>query len=359
MVKPVDDKFFPARVYAPVEVDALVADDLPVLIAEPVRFGVEVRAFVCERTVVGLSAYIRDGQLAQTELGEWPLGPDEERDARACLERLLRSEVALPPAVVIDVGEIAGRGWAIVEANAAWASGLCGVDAGAVLPVLRRACMPRGQLGAGDEQWLRPRAHLSERWAAPQHVTDPRQFNPRPARRSLRGAATPLRSWIPAPHPVPVTRRGEGRGHQDRLASARHRDSTRQTSLTTAPMTCEVEAVARADIAIHDLAHVEPDAEIDRWNVPTAVEQRDAVDRGLRRRQRTAAGGTDAIGEDGEDGEHRVADELQDLAPCGPMGPATLSKKRSRVFTTSVAGSRSAIVVKPRMSQNQIAAWIG
>jgi len=42
-VKPVDDKVLPARVYAPVEVDALVADDLPVLIAEPVRFGVEVR----------------------------------------------------------------------------------------------------------------------------------------------------------------------------------------------------------------------------------------------------------------------------------------------------------------------------
>ena len=162
-VKPVDDKFFPARVYAPVEVDALVADDLPVLIAEPVRFGVEVRAFVCERAVVGLSAYMRDGQLAQTEAGEWPLSPDEQRDARACLDRLLRSDVALPPAVVIDVGEIVGRGWAIVEANAAWASGLCGVDARAVLPVLRRACMPRGQLDAADAAWLRPRAQLQGR----------------------------------------------------------------------------------------------------------------------------------------------------------------------------------------------------
>lgn len=101
-VKPVDDKFFPARVYAPVEVDALVADDLPVLIAEPVRFGVEVRAFVCERAVVGLSAYLRDGQLAQT-------------------------------------------------------------DARAVLPVLRRACMPRGQLDAADAAWLRPRAQLQGR----------------------------------------------------------------------------------------------------------------------------------------------------------------------------------------------------
>lgn len=159
-VKPVDDKFFPARVYAPVEVDALVADDLPVLIAEPVRFGVEVRAFVCERVVVGLSAYMRGGHLAHNEAGEWPLSPEEESAARACLDRLLRSDVALPPGVVIDVGEILGRGWAIVEANAAWASGLCGVDARAVLAVLRRACMPRTQIVAADEPWVRPLAHL-------------------------------------------------------------------------------------------------------------------------------------------------------------------------------------------------------
>lgn len=159
-VKPVDDKFFPARVYAPVEVDAIVADDLPVLIAEPVRFGVEVRAFVCDRAVVGMSAYMRGGQLARTEAGDWPLGPDEESAARACLDRLLHSDVALPPAVVIDVGEIVDRGWAIVEANPAWASGLCGVDARAVLPVLRRACMPRASLGAAELPWVRPRAQL-------------------------------------------------------------------------------------------------------------------------------------------------------------------------------------------------------
>ncbi len=165
-VKPVDDKFFPARVYAPVEVDALVADDLPVLIAEPVRFGVEVRAFVCERTVVGLSAYMRGGQLASTADGEWPLGADEALAARACLERLLASDVALPPAVVIDVGEVVERGWAVVEANAVWASGLCGVDARAVLPALRRACMPRARLGAADAPWVRPRAQLERQSGA-------------------------------------------------------------------------------------------------------------------------------------------------------------------------------------------------
>jgi hypothetical protein len=71
-VKPVDDKFFPARVYAPVEVDALLADDLPVFIAEPVRFGVEVRAFICDRVVVGLSAYMRAGTWRRPKAASGP-----------------------------------------------------------------------------------------------------------------------------------------------------------------------------------------------------------------------------------------------------------------------------------------------
>jgi hypothetical protein len=40
---------------------------------------------------------------------------------------------------VVDVGRVAGRGWAVVEANPAWGSGLYGCDAARVLPVLRGA----------------------------------------------------------------------------------------------------------------------------------------------------------------------------------------------------------------------------
>lgn len=156
-IKPVDDKFFPARVYAEVDIDD-VGDDLMVLVAEPVRFGLEVRAFVCDGEVVGLSAYIRDGVIARGA-GDWPLGQVEEAAARATIGRVL-AEVAAPPAVVIDVGEIVGRGWAVVEANPCWASGLCGVDARAVLPALRRACMPRTTVSAEDAAWVRPRATL-------------------------------------------------------------------------------------------------------------------------------------------------------------------------------------------------------
>jgi hypothetical protein len=45
--------------------------------------------------------------------------------------------------VVVDVGRMTGRGWGVVEANPAWASGLCGCDPAGVLPVLRRATVPR------------------------------------------------------------------------------------------------------------------------------------------------------------------------------------------------------------------------
>lgn len=157
-IKPVDDKFFPARVYAQVDIDD-VGDDLEVLVAEPVRFGVEVRAFVCEGAIAGLSAYIRDGAIARGD-GDWPLTAEEEAAARVCLERVL-AEVAVPPAVVIDVGEIVGRGWAVVEANPAWASGLCGVDPAAVLPVLRRACVAQGRLVGSELRWARPRLACS------------------------------------------------------------------------------------------------------------------------------------------------------------------------------------------------------
>ncbi|MBL9101992.1 MAG: ATP-grasp domain-containing protein [Myxococcales bacterium] len=157
-IKPVDDKFFPARVYEAVDIDAGIDDALPVLVAEPVRFGLEVRAFVGDGQVVGLSAYIRDGGLARGA-GDWPLAPAEEEAARACLDRVIAA-VPLPPAVVIDVGEIVGRGWAVVEANPAWASGLCGVDARDVLPLLRRACAPRHAIDPAEQRWVRPVARV-------------------------------------------------------------------------------------------------------------------------------------------------------------------------------------------------------
>ncbi|MBD1904208.1 MULTISPECIES: ATP-grasp domain-containing protein [Cyanophyceae] len=56
------------------------------------------------------------------------------------METLLPDErVEILQATVIDVGVIQGRGWAVVEQNAAWGAGLYGCDPIEVLEVLRYA----------------------------------------------------------------------------------------------------------------------------------------------------------------------------------------------------------------------------
>jgi len=165
-VKPVDEKIFPARVYASgTEVEP--AGDFPghasVLVSEPVSFALEVRAFVLERRVAALSAYIRGGEVAKDAAGEWPLAEAEREEALGFLEALLADpEVDLPAAVVVDVGRTSDRGWAVVEANACWAAGLCGCDPREVLPVLRRACVAESAATEGDRGWSRA-AHLGAR----------------------------------------------------------------------------------------------------------------------------------------------------------------------------------------------------
>ncbi len=158
-VKPTDEKCFPARVYASgaaIEPDPVLPADLPVLVSEPVVFTVEYRCFVRDREIAALSPYIRGGEIARTAEGEWDARPGEVESATAAIRALLADrEVELPPALVIDVGEMKGRGWGVVEANPAWAAGLCGCDPAAVLAVLARAIVGRDRVSAGEERWIR------------------------------------------------------------------------------------------------------------------------------------------------------------------------------------------------------------
>jgi protein-tyrosine phosphatase len=61
---------------------------------------------------------------------------------------------ALPPAFVVDVGLVEGRGWAVVEFNPVWCSGLLGADPAAVLAVLERACRNADGFATEDRRWL-------------------------------------------------------------------------------------------------------------------------------------------------------------------------------------------------------------
>lgn len=158
-VKPTDDKCFSARVYengAAIDPDPLLARDLLVLVSEPVHFEVEFRFFVVEHKVATFSPYIRNGTIARNDDGEWSASEHEIEAAKSCIGALLEDPaVEIPPAVVIDVGYMTDRGWGIVEANPAWASGLCGADPKSILPVLRRASVPRNAIADTDTKWIR------------------------------------------------------------------------------------------------------------------------------------------------------------------------------------------------------------
>ena len=157
-IKPADDKCFVAQVYesgAELPDGTILPDVTPVLISDPVHWAVEFRCFIRERQLISLSPYFRNGQLCQAEDGSWPATEDERHHATRFINALLADPlVKLPPAVVIDIGIIANVGWAVIEANPAWGSGIYGCDPDLVLAVLQRTCHPLTAVPQEDAQWL-------------------------------------------------------------------------------------------------------------------------------------------------------------------------------------------------------------
>jgi hypothetical protein len=150
-VKPPGDKLFPARVYrdgsglpGPDGLD----DDTPVLVSDVVTFQEEYRLFVLDGEVRTASRYAVEGELAQANTDGHP-------EVAAFAADVLAAG-GLPSAVVVDVGLLAdGGGWAVVEANAAWASGGYACDADQVLDVVLRAAGPEGELARADRPFCR------------------------------------------------------------------------------------------------------------------------------------------------------------------------------------------------------------
>ncbi|GJF32045.1 hypothetical protein KNE206_47450 [Kitasatospora sp. NE20-6] len=165
-LKPPVDKLFPARIYPDGSglpgPDAL-DDDTPVLVSDIVAFTEEFRLFVLDGAVHAASRYAVDGALAVSP----SVGPDARAFAAdvlaACTDGGARTRTrtrtgagsGLPGAVVVDIGRTAD-GWAVVEANPAWASGGYACDPDAVLDVVLRAAGPAGLLTAADAPFVRP-----------------------------------------------------------------------------------------------------------------------------------------------------------------------------------------------------------
>lgn len=163
-LKPPNDKSFAARVYRDGTqlpgADA-VDSDTPVLASDPVRFTTEFRLYVLDGEILAGAQYAVDGDLDIE-----PLEGHESREQILGFGREVLRDCAdtLPSAIVVDIGLIAdadGTGKtapAVIEANAAWASGHYAADPERVLDVVLRAAGPLAEAGEHDRRFLRPAA---------------------------------------------------------------------------------------------------------------------------------------------------------------------------------------------------------
>jgi len=159
-VKPAEGKTFEAKVYHHAEdfpAPDVVEDSVLVLTSEPVSFVFEVRCFVLNGALLGMSPYWRNDSLADGPNGDWPFLADEKIQAEAFASQVLSAHSSHPPAFVLDIGLARESGWAVVEANPCWGAGLYGCDAECALRTAQAAIRRRAEMTEQDWLWTSPR----------------------------------------------------------------------------------------------------------------------------------------------------------------------------------------------------------
>ncbi|MEU6631382.1 ATP-grasp domain-containing protein [Streptomyces parvus] len=149
-VKSPNDKGISALVYAdgsrlpgPDAVDPATV----VLVSDVMTFAVEYRLFLLDGAVHTASQYAEAGGLR--------LGPPTAAALAFGREVLAAAGDALPSAVVVDVGRDTEGRWAVIEANAAWASGCYEADPDRALDTVLRAAGPVTDLLPCDRAFVR------------------------------------------------------------------------------------------------------------------------------------------------------------------------------------------------------------
>lgn len=139
-IKPVDFKFFPAGVYTSVEEIQgykTIDKNIEVFVSDVVNWAIEVRSFVIDRKIQTWSTYIYNEEI---ELKDSMLQNEETYMLNFLNEFLADQTIDLPEAVVIDVGYISNKGWALIEANPVWSSGVYACDPKKVIDTIVRSC---------------------------------------------------------------------------------------------------------------------------------------------------------------------------------------------------------------------------
>lgn len=107
-----------------------------VFTSEVVEWELEVRCFVLNNKIKTYSSYWRNNAF-----DIHPLSETEGKDLFEFFKNFMQQySDTLPKAIVLDFGIIKGKGWALIEANPAWCSGLYDCDAKKVLEVIVESC---------------------------------------------------------------------------------------------------------------------------------------------------------------------------------------------------------------------------
>ncbi|WP_265131388.1 ATP-grasp domain-containing protein [Chryseobacterium oranimense] len=139
-IKCSDFKSFKAGVYEKVtDIKGFDSLDLNSMIftSEVVEWELEVRCFVLNKEIKTHSSYWRNN-VFDTD----PLSETEQKDLFEFFNNFIQQySETIPKAIVLDFGIIKGQGWALIEANPAWCSGLYVCDAEKALEVIVESCV--------------------------------------------------------------------------------------------------------------------------------------------------------------------------------------------------------------------------
>ncbi|MFD7674826.1 ATP-grasp domain-containing protein [Streptomyces anulatus] len=149
-VKSPNDKSIPVLVYAdgsrlpgPDAVDPATV----VLVSDVMTFAVEYRLHLLDGAVHAAGQYAEAGRLR--------LGPPDGDALAFGRDVLAAAGKTLPSAIVVDVGRDDEGRWAVIEANAAWASGCYSADPDRALETVLRAAGPATALSPHDRAFVR------------------------------------------------------------------------------------------------------------------------------------------------------------------------------------------------------------
>lgn len=111
--------------------------EIMVFTSEVVEWELEVRCFVLHNGIKTHSSYWRNNTFDTA-----PLSGTEQRELYVFFNDFIKRYAGtLPAAIVLDFGIIKGKGWALIEANPAWCSGLYACDAEKALEVIVKSCI--------------------------------------------------------------------------------------------------------------------------------------------------------------------------------------------------------------------------